>query len=508
MVTNTDSKVQERKGDSCIVVIFGASGDLTKRKLIPALYNLRIYNLLPKDFAVIGVARRELTDEAFRAQISGDVHQFATQKVDDAIWKEFESRIYFSKGDFDNPETFNNLGKLAADVAKKHNIGGNILFYLATPPSEFVTVINELGASGLATQENGFWRRVIVEKPFGHDLESARALNKDIRRVLSESQIYRIDHYLGKETVQNILVFRFGNGIFEPVWNRRYIDHVQITVAEQVGVEGRGAYYEEAGVLRDMMQNHMFMLMALVAMEPPSSIKGDAVRNEKVKVLESIRPMCPEEVIQRTVRGQYGAGIIGDKSLPAYRSEPKGSPNSQTETYAAMKLDIDNWRWAGVPFYLRSGKRLKTRCTEIMIQFRRAPLLLFGEMLADPIGPNRLILHIQPEEGITLQIRAKTPGPTLKTQGIRLDFNYKDFGEAMAGTGYERLLYDCMIGDSTLFHRTDMVEAAWKIATPILDVWKTLPPREFPNYDSGSWGPAAADHLIGRDGNTWRNPDA
>ena len=503
MPSNAHNSAQERRGDPCIFVIFGASGDLTKRKLIPALYNLRCHDLLPKDFAVIGVARRELDDGSFRNQLGDDIHQFATQQVDEAVWAEFKDKIYFCKGDFDNQDTFNALGKMLEEVGKKHNTGGNVLFYLATPPQAFTTVITELGKSGLANQ-NGNWRRVIVEKPFGHDLESARVMNRDIGKVLQENQIYRIDHYLGKETVQNILVFRFGNGIFEPVWNRRYIDHVQITVGESLGVEGRGGYYDTAGVLRDMIQNHMFMLLALVAMEPPSSIKGDAVRNEKVKVLEAIRPFEPEDVLQNTVRGQYGPGTFMDKAVPGYRQETKVPPNSTTETFAALKLFVDNWRWAGVPFYLRSGKRLAKRATEIAIQFRVAPLRLFGDMLEDPIGPNRLILHIQPTEGITVQVRAKTPGPTIRTQRIKLEFNYKDFGEA-AATGYERLLYDCMVGDSTLFHRTDMVEAAWKIATPVLDVWKSLPPRDFPNYASGTWGPQAANTLLERDGNSWRN---
>ncbi len=506
MSAEQTSPGQERRGDPCAVAIFGASGDLTKRKLLPALLNLRIHGLLPPDFCVVGVARRELSDEQFRAQMSADIRQFATQAIPDDVWAEMRERIYFCQGDLDQQQTYERLKARLAELAPKHRTQNNCLFYLATPPDYFVQVVQNLGASGLADEAGGGWRRVIVEKPFGRDLDSARVMNKQIRDVLHERQVYRIDHYLGKETVQNILVFRFGNGIFEPVGDRRYIDHVQITVAETVGVEGRGGYYEQAGALRDIMQNHMFMLLALVAMESPSSFKGDSVRNEKVKVLESIRPMQPEEVIQQTVRGQYGAGFLEGKPVPGYRTEPKVSPLSSTETFGAMKLSVENWRWADVPFYLRSGKRLAQRSTEVVIQFRRPPLMLFGKAAPNQIGPNRLVLHIQPHEGITLEIMAKTPGPTIRTQTVQLDFGYEDFGPQSAATGYERLLYDCMIGDSTLFHRTDMVEAAWKIATPILDVWQTLPARDFPNYAAGSWGPPAADQLLERDGRRWWNP--
>jgi glucose-6-phosphate 1-dehydrogenase len=506
MSTGPSSTTEERRSDPCAFVIFGASGDLTKRKLLPALLNLRLHGLLSPDFCVVGVARRELSDEQFREQMSADIRQFATQAIPDAVWAEMRERIYYVRGEFHTPETYARVQARLAELAPKHRTQNNCLFYLATPPDYFVEIVQNLGASALAEETGGCWRRVIVEKPFGRDLDSARVMNKQIRDVLHERQVYRIDHYLGKETVQNILVFRFGNGIFEPVWDRRYIDHVQITVAETVGVEGRGGYYEEAGALRDIIQNHMFMLLALVAMESPSSFRGDAVRNEKVKVLEAIRPMQPEEVIQQTVRGQYGAGSLDGRQLIGYRQEPKVSSRSATETYGALKLSIDNWRWADVPFYLRSGKRLARRATEVMIQFRRPPLMLFGKAAPDRIGPNRLLLHIQPNEGITLEIMAKTPGPTIRTQTVTLDFSYQDFGAQSAATGYERLLYDCAIGDSTLFHRTDMVEAAWKIATPILDVWKTLPPRDFPNYAAGSWGPVAADQLIERDGRKWWNP--
>jgi len=492
-------------GDPCTVVVFGAAGDLTKRKLFPALYNLRVHGLLPRDFAIIGVARKPLTNDVFREEQSKDIRQFATTKVDDAVWSDFVPRLYYVDGVFDDPAVYKRLGELLAETETKHGTKGNVLFYLSTPPSFFGVIVSQLGAAGLVDEKNGAWRRVIIEKPFGRDLDSAKALNKTIRAVLDEGQIYRIDHYLGKETVQNILVLRFANGILEPVWNRRYIDHVQILVAESIGVEGRGNYYDKSGVLRDMIQNHMFQLMTLVAMEPPISFSADDVRNEKVKVLNAIHPMKPEEVLLNTVRGQYGPGPGGAAS---YRTELNVSPTSNTETYAALKLFVENWRWADVPFYLRSGKRLATRGTEIVIQFRRAPLLLFRHTPVESIVPNRLVLHIQPEEGITLEIQAKVPGPTVKMKSVRLDFNYSDFGESMPATGYETLLYDCMTGDTALFHRADMVEAAWSIATPVLDVWQSLPARDFPNYASGTWGPAAADAIMERDGRRWFHPHA
>jgi glucose-6-phosphate 1-dehydrogenase len=348
---------------------------------------------------------------------------------------------------------------------------------------------------------------VIIEKPFGHDLESALALNRELTGILREEQIYRIDHYLGKETVQNLMVFRFANGIFEPVWNRRYVDSVQITVAEDLGVEGRGDYYDHAGVVRDMVQNHIFQLLTLVAMEPPSTLSAEAVRNEKVKVLDAVRPMTPEEVLQLTVRGQYGEGQVGGVRMPAYRAEAKVPPNSQTETYAAVKLSVENWRWANVPFYLRSGKRLARRNSQISILFKRPPLLLFQEAGLERIDPNRLDILVQPEEAISISMRAKKPGAALELQPVKLDFSYKDFGPVPASTGYERLLHDAIAGDTTLFHRADMVEASWRIVTPILDLWSTLPARGFPNYAAGSWGPAAGAELLGRDGRQWVNPE-
>src|SRR5215471_727831 len=492
-----------RPAPPCTVVIFGSAGDLTKRKLLPALYNLKAAGLLPREFAIIGVARREKTPEQFREESTRDIRQFATTTVDDALWSELRETMYFQSGELSDPAVYTQLANLLAEISKRHGTGGNVLFYLAVPPNLFGEVARRLGEAGLVRPEGDAWRRVIVEKPFGHDLDSARALSAELAAVLREDQIYRIDHYLGKETVQNIMVFRFVNGLFEPIWNRTYVDHVQLMVAETVGVEDRGNYYETAGVLRDMIQNHMFQLLSLVAMEPPISFAADAVRDEKVKVLQAIRPMTSEEILDRTVRGQYGDGVINDQPVPGYRREPKVSPTSTTETYAALKLFVENWRWAGVPFYLRSGKRLSRRQTEIVIEFRRPPLLLLEAAKANNIDPNRLVLHIQPEEGIELQVKAKRPGPKVRIETVKLDFSYKDFGQTSAATGYERLLYDCMVGDSTLFHRTDMVEAAWRIATPILEAWQYLRPPDFPNYAAGSWGPSAADELIEQDGRRW-----
>jgi len=501
-----NKKSGERPGDPCAIVIFGAGGDLTRRKLVPALYNLRRYGLLPRDFAIVAVGRKDLKREEVVAKMGTDLREFATAPVEDELWKDFAERTYYISFELDNAQGYGWLKDMLKDVEERHKTGGNVLFYLATPPTLFAPIVKNAAAAGLASEEGTGWRRFIVEKPFGHDLDSAKALNRDLQTSLAESQIYRIDHYLGKETVQNILAFRFANGIFEPVWNRRYIDHVQITVAETLGVEGRGSYYETAGVLRDMIQNHMFQLLSLVAMEPPSSFDANPVRDEKVKVLNAIRPMSPEEILQQTVRGQYGDGFEDGQKVPAYRAETSVSPKSKTETFGALQLDVDNWRWAGVPFYLRSGKRLAKQVTEIVIEFRRPPLLAFGKIQIGELEPNRLILQIQPEEGIKIAIKAKRPGATMQLQSVDLDFNYSDFGPSDKATGYERLLYDAMTGDTTLFHRADMVEAAWRIATPILDVWGSIPPRDFPNYAAFSWGPAAADELIKRDNRSWRNP--
>lgn len=494
-------------GPPSIFVIFGASGDLTKRKLIPALFNLRCLGLLPERFAIIGVAITPADDASFRTRMTGDIRQFATHPVDQATWDSFVSACYYVSGDFNDSAVFSALrDKIAAVRTERQIPGNNIIFNLAVTPTLFSTVAGQLGEAGLLTETSDGYRRVIIEKPFGRDLESARKLNDDLHKHMRESQIYRIDHYLGKETVQNIMVFRFANMIFEPNWNRRYVDSVQITVAESLGVENRGGYLDSYGVLRDMVQNHMLSVLSLVAMEPPGSISGDAVRNEKIKVLDAIRPMEPEEVIENAVRGQYGAGTVDGHAVPAYRDEPSVNPQSNTETYAALRLFVENWRWADVPFYLRTGKRLAKHLTQVVIRFKRTPLMLFGEKLHNEAGPNALILNIQPEESITILIRAKKPGPAVVVDSIPLGFDYAQFGEQSPATGYETLLHDCMIGDMTLFHREDSVDASWQIVSPILDVWGALPPRDFPDYQAGSWGPAAADKLLARDGRTWENP--
>ncbi|HLH37780.1 MAG TPA: glucose-6-phosphate dehydrogenase [Bryobacteraceae bacterium] len=491
-----------RPGDPCAMVIFGASGDLTKRKLIPALYNLAKDNLLAKEFAVIGFARNEMSTEEFRAKLSGDIREFATTAVDEDLWRWFCERIYYVSGEFGDRTAFERLKERIEAVGRDHGTRGNCFYYLATAPAFFAPIVQQLGAAGLVNEENG-WRRVIIEKPFGRDYDTALKLNREIREVLKEKQIYRIDHYLGKETVQNIMVFRFSNGIFEPIWNRRYIDHVQITVAETVGVETRGGYYETAGTLRDMVPNHIFQLISLTAMEPPISFDADVVRDEQAKILKAIPPMTPEEVLTRTVRGQYGEGVNGTQRMAAYRQESDVSPVSRTETYVAMKLFIDNWRWADVPFYVRTGKRMPKRATEISIQFKRAPFLLFRKTSVGELTPNRLVLHLQPDEGISLSFGAKIPGPTVRIGGVRMNFQYKDYFGSTPSTGYERLLYDCMLGDATLFQRSDMVETAWSVVAPIQDVWEALPPRKFPNYPAGSWGPEEADEMLARDNRRW-----
>jgi len=491
-----------RPGDPCIMVIFGASGDLTKRKLIPALYNLAKDNLLSKEFALVGFARNELTSEQFRDMIGKEIGEYATTKVDPDLWQWFARRIYYMAGDFDDPAAYDKLRDLLVQIDKEHGTRGNYFYYLATAPGFFSPIVKQLGAAGMVSEDKG-WRRVIIEKPFGRSYDSAVALNKDIRQVLDEKQIYRIDHYLGKETVQNILVFRFANGIFEPIWNRRYIDHVQITVAETVGVEQRGSYYDKAGTLRDMVPNHIFQLISLTAMEPPISFDADVVRDEQAKILKAIPPPTDEEVLVRTVRGQYGEGIQDGVKVPAYRAEPMVPPDSRTETFVAMKLYIDNWRWADVPFYLRTGKRLPKRTTQIAIQFKRAPFVLFRKTAVDRLEPNRLVLHLQPDEGISLSFSAKVPGPVVQIGDVNMNFNYTDYFNATPQTGYERLLYDCMLGDATLFQRSDMVETAWHVVAPILDVWEALPPRKFPNYAAGTWGPPEADELLTKDHRHW-----
>ena len=486
------------------MIIFGATGDLTKRKLFPALYNLAKQNFLPDSFAVVGVGRQEMSSAEFQAKIREDLTEFIGKDVDEELLKWFEIRTHYTGGDFAEQETFARLERLLKDLDEKFDIPENYFFYLATPPDLFAPVTRQVGEIGLTDETNG-WRRFIYEKPFGHDIESAKHLNTELAKLVKETQIYRIDHYLGKETVQNILVFRFGNSIFEPIWNRNYIDHVQITVAEKLGVEQRGNYYDTAGALRDMIPNHILQLVTLTAMEPPVSFEADAVHNEQAKILHAIQPFSPEDVLQNAVRGQYDEGVITDKKLSAYRGEHNVPLVSNTETFAALKLSIDNWRWANVPFYIRTGKRLAAKQTEIIIQFKKAPFMLFRDTSVEKLTKNYLVIHIQPNEGITLHFGAKIPGPIVNMGSVDMDFNYLDhFGETIS-TGYERLLFDCMTGDATLFQRADMVEASWQIVSPILDVWKAIPARAFPNYESGTWGPAEADALLNNDGRKWRN---
>ncbi len=500
----TQQQRTARPADPCAMVIFGAAGDLTRRKLIPALYNLAKSQFLSREFAVVGVARAQISTDDFRKKASEDIKAFATEAVDPDLWEWFLRRMYYIAGDFKDKNLYPQLKDVLDKVDRDHSTHGNHLYYMATAADYFGPVVEQLAAVGLM-EDSQHWRRVIIEKPFGHDLESAKALNQQLLRVAHENQIYRIDHYLGKETVQNILALRFANGIFEPIWNRRYIDHIQISVAETVGVEQRGSYYDHAGALRDMVPNHIMQLISLTAMEPPVSFRADAVRDEQAKILHAIQPLSSEEVLSKTVRGQYGEGVIAGERVPAYRGESDVPSDSKTETFVAMKLLIDNWRWADVPFYLRTGKRLPGRSTHVVIQFRRAPFVLFRDTPVENLMPNQLVLHIQPEEGISLRFAAKVPGPAMRLGTVDMNFEYADYFGTQPTTGYERLLHDCMIGDATLFQRADMVEAGWCVVSPVLDVWKALPPRNFPNYAAGTWGPKEAEELLERDGRHWRN---
>jgi glucose-6-phosphate 1-dehydrogenase len=504
------------------IVIFGGSGDLSKRKLVPALFELAAEGQLPPGTCIVGYARTGESDETYRAEMRQAVAEFARKKpVDEAKWKNFESRLFFFRGDLKSGKNFADLKTRLEAIEKERRIPGNRLFYLAIPPSMIGTVVQHLGDAGFVYPIRGSspevsgvfrpadgscWSRVIVEKPFGRDLATARALNEELSHVFRERQIFRIDHYLGKETTQNILVFRLGNGIFEPLWNRRYVEHVQITVAESIGVENRGRFYEEAGVLRDIIQNHVLQLLCLVAMEPPVAFDPNAVRDEKVKVLKCVQPQTPEEILRDTVRGQYGAGAIDGQPVAGYRAEKDVNPMSLRETYAAWKVQIENWRWAGVPFYLRAGKRLTKRVTEIAIQFKTPPISLFRQVGVMRQEPNALILRIQPDEGIALKFGAKQPGPTMKVDPVTMDFRYSEFFGASQPEAYERLLMDAMHGDSTLFARRDEVEAAWERVTPLLDTWRDNPPLDHPNYEAGTWGPDAAVALLARDGRRWRRP--
>jgi glucose-6-phosphate 1-dehydrogenase len=490
----------------CALVIFGAGGDLTRRLLVPALYNLRREGLLPEDFSIVGVARGDKDDKAFRQGFEAALREFTNSSQNGADWQWLRERMFYLKGELEDPNTYRLLRERLAKDGKGSQ-GRNALFYLATPPTVFAPVAQQLGNAKLLNEADGGWRRVIIEKPFGTDLRSAKELNRKILSVMSEKQIYRIDHYLGKETVQNILVFRFGNGIFEPLWNRNHIDHVQITVAETVGVETRGKFYDATGALRDMVPNHLFQLLELVSMEPPTCFAPDAVRTEKGKVLTAVNPFGADDARRNVVRGQYGTGTVNGKPMKAYRASPDVAPDSSTETYVALKVAMDNWRWAGVPFYLRTGKALATRRSEIVIRFKQAPFALFRDTPVERLTPNDLVLHIQPEEGVTLSFGAKKPGPKVVMGGVEMRFDYQDYFEVVPSTGYETLIYDCMIGDTTLFKRAEEIEASWQIVQPLLDVWsgrRNEPPAV---YAAGSQGPAEADELLARDGRQWRSLD-
>jgi glucose-6-phosphate 1-dehydrogenase len=484
-------------------IIFGASGDLTHRLLVPALYNLAAGGLLPQAFAIIGVARGEKSDDAFRADLAAGLRGFASGKIENDVANRLLSCVSYVNGDADDPATYERLKAALARVERTCNVR-NRLFYLATPPAAFTPIGRHLGQSGLVREENGAWRRLIVEKPFGTDLASARALNRELLDVLHEDQIYRIDHYLGKETVQNILVLRFANGLFEPIWNRDHIDHVQITVAESITVGRRGRFYDAVGALRDMVPNHLFQLLSLVAMEPPSRFDAHWVRSEKAQALDAIHVRDEAAALQDSVRAQYAAGRIGDEETADYRKTPNVRGDSTTETYVALKLMIDNWRWAGVPFYLRTGKALKSRRTEVAINFKRAPFAMFRDTPIERLAQNFLVMRIQPEECISLHFNAKVPGPVVAISGVDMRFEYEDYFDAAPSTGYETLVYDCMIGDAILFQRADGVEAGWRAVQPFLDAWRNAGARGLATYPAGSEGPAAADQLLARDGRRWR----
>jgi glucose-6-phosphate 1-dehydrogenase len=499
----------------CAMVIFGAAGDLTKRLVVPALYDLVDARRLPEGFQLVGVDlaakiaddwRQGLTDMLNEFVAKGD-GEFQADHIDQASWGWLTGRMSYLQGDLNDPAMYRRLGEHLAGLAKSAGTEGNCLFYLAVADRFFKVVVAGLGAADLTKEHDGQWRRVVIEKPFGHDLTSAKALNAEILKTLSEHQIYRIDHFLGKETVQNIMALRFANGLFEPIWNREHIDHVQITVAETIGVERRGKFYEKTGALRDMVPNHLFQLLSMTAMEPPISFDADAVRTKKAEVIQAIQPLTPERALRDAVRGQYDAGTVLGKPVLAYRQEPDVAPDSLTETYIACKLMIDNWRWAGVPFYLRTGKYMKGRRTEIAIRFHQAPYALFRGTDVERMSPNWLILRIQPDEGIELVFTAKRPGPTVKLSTVSMDFAYKTFFKIAPNTGYETLLYDCMIGDAMLFQRADSIEAGWQAVQPILDAWANTPPTDCPNYVAGATGPAAADELLARDGRAWRPLD-
>ena len=496
----------ERVPDPCTLVLFGATGDLAHRKVIPALYQLWRTNLLPHEFTVVAIGRRPYDDETLRSDFRTSLEKYSrVLPLDETAWRSFSARIHYQRCDFDDPAAYDNLASTLETIDKEQGGRGNHLFYLATQPSAFAEIVAQLGRVGLDHERHeGGWRRIVIEKPFGHDLQSAIRLNREVGKVFRESQVYRIDHYLGKETVRNLLVFRFGNGIFEPIWNRRHIDHVQITVAESIGVENRGSFYEETGASRDFLQNHLLQLMSLVAMEPPATFDADALRDEKVKVIRAIGELTTvEQVEKNVVRGQYGPGWVAAKPVPGYREEPEVDPQSETETYVAARFEVDDWRWSGVPFYLRTGKRLPKRASEIAIQFKEVPHRLFRDSSTEP-DPNLLAIRIQPDEGIMLRFGAKVPGLGIDVRSVTMDFTYGSAFSVDSPDAYETLILDALLGDASLFTRADEVEGAWARVTPIIEAWAEEGPPEFPNYEAGTWGPAAADAMLAREGRRWR----
>jgi glucose-6-phosphate 1-dehydrogenase len=496
-------KLAQKKPDPCSFVIFGVTGDLAHRLVVPALYNLAAADLLPEKFSVVGVARKGMTSDALRDSLMKGLHQYATRQVDEAIAMRLLACVTCIEADPSDPASFDAMSEQLDKLEAAQKTGGNRLFYLATPPSAFLPISRELGRTGMLV-ENGAWRRLVVEKPFGTDLTSAMSLNSELLKLVEEQQIYRIDHYLGKETVQNILVLRFANGMFEPIWNRNHIDHIQITVDEKLGVGHRGSFYDATGALRDMVPNHLFQLMSLVAMEPPAKFDAHSVRSEKAEVLAAIQTQSEQEALHNSVRGQYRAGMVGDTEIEDYRRTADVKHASTTETYAALKLTIDNWRWAGVPFYLRTGKALGVKRTEIAIKFKQAPFAMFRDTPVDRLSQNYLIISTEPTEGIALQFNTKVPGPTINIDGVEMKFRYKDYFKAEPSTGYETLIYDCMIGDNILFQRADSVEAGWRAVQPFLDAWKNAAGKGLKVYEPGSEGPEEANDLLERDGRSWR----
>ena len=491
-----------------IVVIFGAAGDLTKRKLIPALFNLGSQQLLSPQLAMIGIDRVEMDSKTYQQTLSKDIKSYVGESFNQELWDDNVSKVHYMSGDFRNAASYQQLKEQLLEIDKQFNSQGNYLFYLATPPSFFGIIATELGRAGLMEETGEQWRRLIIEKPFGRDLKSAQALNETLHQSVAEHQIYRIDHYLGKETVQNIMAYRFGNGTVEAIWNHRYIDNIQITVAESLGVENRASYYEEAGALRDMIANHLLAVLSVVAMEPPNSFEAEAIRNEQIKVLKAIQSFDEEQVLANTVRGQYGEGLREEgEKLPAYRDEAGIAEDSKTETFVAMKLLIDSWRWSGVPFYLRTGKRLSKRYSEVVIQYKPAPNMIFqkGRERRKNMKPNQLVLHLQPKEGISLDFNAKKPGTEVSISQVSMDFDYEDyFHQSTASSGYETLIYDCLCGDVTLFKRADNIEVCWQLLQPILDVWQAQTDK-LTSYPANSLGPKEADELLNRDGFSWRS---